>query len=108
MRSYEAVKKKLWGSLKHELSLFTANLHYRVIDVYILSYQTKKQPPSKRGGAEKATSKSYLIPGASYSLGTMLNELRSIKILGKDTQHDMVLTLGSGDSHHVSKRGVAT
>ena len=38
----------------------------------------------------------------------MLDELRSIMIQGKDTQHDMVLTLGSGDSHHMSKRGVAT
>ena len=38
----------------------------------------------------------------------MLDELRDMMNHGKDTQHDMVLTLGSGDSHHVTKGGVAT
>ena len=36
----------------------------------------------------------------------MLDKLRSMMIQGKDTKHGMFLTLGSGDSHHVSKRHV--
>ena len=77
--------------MEPQLSLISSSLHYRVIDMIILSYQIEKQPRISKGGAEK----SYLVPWASYSTGTMLDELISIMIQGKDTQHDMVLTLGS-------------
>ena len=59
--------------------------------MYILSYQIEKQPWINLGRAEK----SYLLPWASYRCGTMLDKLRSIMIQGKDTKHDMFLTLGS-------------